>query len=358
MGYDELILMSDSAAIISLLVMALLLCSASRFKGDSSYAALVTVFASVPIYTYNICCYLELNGAVGILFRICTAVNLSIMPLLWLLFQKDRLQHSFTVSGMLHFVPAILSQFLLSRMLCCFCLIVGAAQIIGYIFALFRTICDKDKTTPDGKSWYYRFFSIITVSFAIRIISDVMEFEPGLWFNRLLNIIAMCFLLYTELKTVFATLHPRKKILAETSDADTPKAKSKTDADNEEIERLMHYARQVEEYLRQSEAYINPDLSIKDVADATGIYSKNLSRAINTVLDKNFFDLINGYRVERSMTLLLVKKEKGLTIETIAEQCGFNSRFTFNTAFKKVVGMTTSQWLKTQNQQPMQFIDT
>ena len=358
MGYDELILMGDSAAIISLSVMALLLCSAARFKGDSSSAALIIVFTSVPIYTYNICCYLEWHGIADILFRIYSAVNLSIMPLLWLLFQKVRPQHRFTASAMLHFVPAILSQFLFSWIPDYFYLIVGATQIIGYIFALFHAAYDKGRTAPDDKRWYYRFFIIIAASFAIRIISDVMEYKPGLWLNQLLNILAMCFLLYTELQTVFAALHHQDKIPSKTSDTDTLKTVSKNDADNEVIERLKLYARQAEEYLRQSEAYINPNLSIKDVADATGIYSKNLSRAINTILDKNFFDLINGYRVEKSMRLLLVKKEKGLTIETIAELCGFNSRFTFNTAFKKAVGMTTTQWLKSQNQQPMQFRDT
>jgi len=50
--------------------------------------------------------------------------------------------------------------------------------------------------------------------------------------------------------------------------------------------------------------------------------------------------------VEKSKALLMSKKEKGLTLETIAEQCGFNSRFTLNAAFKKAVGVTTSEWLK------------
>ncbi len=71
-----------------------------------------------------------------------------------------------------------------------------------------------------------------------------------------------------------------------------------------------------------------------------------LSKSVNATLDKNFFDLVNGSRVEKSKALLMSKKEKGLTLETIAEQCGFNSRFTWNAAFKKAVGVTTSDWLK------------
>ena len=121
-----------------------------------------------------------------------------------------------------------------------------------------------------------------------------------------------------------------------------------SDADNqkEDIDKLQQCAQQVEEYLRSSEAYINPNLSIKEVAYATGISSKNLSKAINQVLGRNFFDIVNGYRVEKAKVLLLAKKEKGLTLDTIAEQCGFNSRFTLNAAFKRTVGATTSDWLK------------
>ena len=82
------------------------------------------------------------------------------------------------------------------------------------------------------------------------------------------------------------------------------------------------------------------------MAKATGLSSKNLSRAINTVLEKSFFDLVNGLRVEKSKALLLAKKERGYTLDTIAEECGFNSRFTFNAAFKRATGLTTSEWLK------------
>ena len=90
----------------------------------------------------------------------------------------------------------------------------------------------------------------------------------------------------------------------------------------------------------------NPNLSLKDVAKATGLSSKNLSRAINAILEKSFFDLVNGLRVEKSKALLLAKKERGYTLDTIAEECGFNSRFTFNAAFKRATGLTTSEWLK------------
>ena len=116
------------------------------------------------------------------------------------------------------------------------------------------------------------------------------------------------------------------------------------------VDELEQCARRVEEYLIASEAYTDADLSFADVAAAVGISSKKVSAAINYALGKTFYDLINGLRVEKSKTLLQEKKQRGLTLETIAEICGFNSRIVYSNAFKKATGMTTTQWLKTQKE--------
>ena len=54
MGYSEFILIVNAASVIILLVMALLLCLAARFKGESSYAAMIIVVSTVPVYIYNV----------------------------------------------------------------------------------------------------------------------------------------------------------------------------------------------------------------------------------------------------------------------------------------------------------------
>ena len=54
MGYNEFILIVNAASVIILLVMALLLCLAARFKGESSYAAMIIVVSTVPVYIYNV----------------------------------------------------------------------------------------------------------------------------------------------------------------------------------------------------------------------------------------------------------------------------------------------------------------
>jgi len=175
------------------------------------------------------------------------------------------------------------------------------------------------------------------------------------WLLQLLTVIIMGYLLYAELAIALFERY-RKDTVTTTVAAEAeaefistevkPQPQPEADNSKEEMQKLEQYARQVEEYLRTSEVYVNPNLSLKDVATATGISSKNLSKSINATLGKNFFDLVNGFRVEKSKALLLEKKEKGYTLETIAEMCGFNSQVTYCNAFKKIIGMTTNQWLK------------
>ena len=211
-----------------------------------------------------------------------------------------------------------------------------------------------------SKVWIPRFIALFAALFVIVMVGYALWPRTDAWLPQLLNVVAMAYLLYSELEVALSSRLreiPASEVVVEakaefTAVAEKPQPEADTDTRKDDMEQLHQYARQVEEYLRTSEVYVNPNLSLKEVAKAVGISSKNLSRAINATLDKNFFDLVNGFRVEKSKALLLAKKDKGLTLETIAEQCGFNSRITFNNAFKKVIGLTTTEWLKlNQNKQ-------
>ena len=63
-------------------------------------------------------------------------------------------------------------------------------------------------------------------------------------------------------------------------------------------------------------------------------------------MNQNFFDFINGYRIKEAKRLLVDPKGELLTILAIAEEVGFNSKSSFNTAFKKITGMTPTEYKK------------
>ena len=113
-------------------------------------------------------------------------------------------------------------------------------------------------------------------------------------------------------------------------------------AAREALSLCMHDLR---EYMERDRPYLNPDLSLWQVSRVLKISTKTLSRACNQIEGKNFSALINVYRIESAKKLLLVKKERYLTVDAIALRCGFKSRFAFNAAFKKKEGSQRQRFL-------------
>ena len=99
--------------------------------------------------------------------------------------------------------------------------------------------------------------------------------------------------------------------------------------------------------IEKEELFQNGKLLLKDVADRLGISNNYLSQIINQKTGKNFFRFINEYRVEKAKQLLADKAGK-YTILSIAYDCGFNSKSSFNTIFKEYTGKTPSEFLKTE----------
>ncbi|KTF08866.1 helix-turn-helix domain-containing protein [Pseudoalteromonas sp. 10-33] len=102
----------------------------------------------------------------------------------------------------------------------------------------------------------------------------------------------------------------------------------------------------IETYLLQNKPYLNHLLTLDNLASQLSMGSRNLSSIINRHFGKNFFEFINYYRVEESKRLLLLEENKTVTMLDIMDKAGFNSKATFNTFFKKLVGITPTQFRK------------
>jgi AraC-like DNA-binding protein len=93
--------------------------------------------------------------------------------------------------------------------------------------------------------------------------------------------------------------------------------------------------------------YLTPELTLADVADKLSIHPNVLSQVINQMEGKNFFDYINGLRVEDFMQRITRSESHKFTMLSLAMDCGFNSKTSFNRNFKKATGMSPSDYLKT-----------
>jgi AraC-like DNA-binding protein len=96
--------------------------------------------------------------------------------------------------------------------------------------------------------------------------------------------------------------------------------------------------------MEEDKVYLQTDLTIQDLADKLQVQSYLLSQAINERLQKTFYDLINGYRVEEAKRLLLDPKTRNNKVLALGFDSGFNSKTTFNTVFKKFTGLTPSEF--------------
>lgn len=93
--------------------------------------------------------------------------------------------------------------------------------------------------------------------------------------------------------------------------------------------------------LEQEKLYLNPELSLNDLAEKINMNSAHVSQVINELLNKNFNQLVNEYRVAEVKRNILDDKR---TLLGIAYDCGFNSKSAFNRLFKEVEGVTPSQY--------------
>ena len=92
--------------------------------------------------------------------------------------------------------------------------------------------------------------------------------------------------------------------------------------------------------------YLEPKLSLAQLAEMLGVLPNHLSQIINQYEEKNFYDFVNSYRVQEFIVRAQSESNKNLNLLGIAYGSGFNSKSSFNQVFKKIMGETPSAYLK------------
>ncbi|WP_159949822.1 helix-turn-helix domain-containing protein [Polaribacter septentrionalilitoris] len=99
-------------------------------------------------------------------------------------------------------------------------------------------------------------------------------------------------------------------------------------------------------YMTTKKPYLNPSLTIRKLAEELKMNSRDLSVLINQNLHQHFFDFVNEYRIEEAKSILKNPKKREFTVLEVLYEVGFNSKSSFNTAFKKHTGTTPTQFRK------------
>lgn len=107
---------------------------------------------------------------------------------------------------------------------------------------------------------------------------------------------------------------------------------------------LSQKFKEICEYFDATECYLNPDLTLDNLSAKTKINRSNLSSEINTNRNQNFNDFVNSYRVEKAKILIKDSDYDNYTVDAIGLECGFNSKSTFYSAFKKFTNTTPAAY--------------
>ena len=373
MEFNNFVLTVNSSSVIILMVLALILLTATRFRGEKAYAAAIIVFPNVPVYLYNTSVFLAWHKLSLFLFPISSSINLLLMPLLWL-FAKKSFDNSFKLKPihLLHLLPSLICLGLCLSMTpeerlasieyemtgdTTFVNDVNAAfvaiQMIAYFAAIFRFLHRTKKAIGDTlsdaewiqKSWIPTFEYLFAVLFVIVMVCFFIWPITGTWLIQILNVVAMFYLVYN---TIAHPVMPIKEVptdiaandVAETVDAETPSVQV---IDEEQMKEICERASR---YMEETKAYLRPDISLALFAKEINISQRKLSQAINSYLKCNFFEFVNRMRIEEAKHLMQKLDTSDYNIDSIYADCGFRSRSSFYMVFKKMTGKTPLSWLE------------
>jgi AraC-like DNA-binding protein len=106
-------------------------------------------------------------------------------------------------------------------------------------------------------------------------------------------------------------------------------------------ERRARIAAKIELAMTRDRLYRNQSLTLRQLSDHTRVTENYLSQVLNETLGRNFYEYVNHWRIKEAQALI---DDGKLSIIEIGEAVGFNSRSTFNAAFKKECGMAPSEY--------------
>ena len=114
----------------------------------------------------------------------------------------------------------------------------------------------------------------------------------------------------------------------------------------------------IEQGIRVQRLHLESQINLERFAEQIGIKPRELSTIINDHYQQNFFEFINSQRVEEAKRLLAAPECAGDTVLDILYKSGFNSQSAFHRFFKRMAGMTPSEYrkemLKSANSTPAQ----
>lgn len=189
----------------------------------------------------------------------------------------------------------------------------------------------------EGRSldWFKVVLILWGLAWLLYAIEYTLSFMSWKWFGSGIVLpIAEAFILM-----LFAHLALKQNVL-EDSDKGEPQTIATRDA-SLPAARMQEIANKLQRVMSDGRMYCDEELSLNTLSTAINVSENHISETLSQHLHTNFFHFVNGYRVKAAQDLL---RSSDKLVSTIAYEVGFNSKSTFNSAFKKVSGMTPTAY--------------
>ncbi len=210
-----------------------------------------------------------------------------------------------------------------------------------------KRILTFSSTTRDiDLSWleyiiYLIFFTTLVVSFFnIFVRAETLDLSANFIILFVIYYIAYFLLRQKEIYPVDE--HQRTELLHINEENPTVELRKKIISDDD----LVKYKHNLGELMLRKEPFLDSELNLIKLAELINLTPHQVSFIINNGYNENFYQFINKYRVNKAKQLLKSDSKNNLTILAIAFESGFNSKTSFNTAFKKITSFTPSEFKK------------
>jgi AraC-like DNA-binding protein len=233
----------------------------------------------------------------------------------------------------------------------------GLISMLFYLLASLRLYLNYRRLSLQEASfadeiafeWVRNFILAFSLILLLRVLFFIInpewgEFGRKYWYYLCFSIL----LLYIAITGYTNTIRTGIKLnpaLLDNLDIEPLQLEQVEDARADDSEDQEKWKGRIEQIFEAEKLYRNPGLTLTDLATRLGTNRNVISRVINQEFDMNFNDYVNERRVESVIEKLRSGEHVETTLLGIALDSGFNSKTTFNRAFKKLTGATPKQYI-------------
>ncbi|KKM58991.1 hypothetical protein LCGC14_1548630 [marine sediment metagenome] len=228
-------------------------------------------------------------------------------------------------------------------------------QVFSYLLAAFIVVRRSRKlylenyanTSIPFYKWLMQLISVLLILHIFAVLKNIYKFSDEdtiyYWTRVALITVELLIFCWYVLKAlnqpdIFKSVDSKLCLASNLSHTSTHSKESGVGEDTE-VKKVMRF-------MAEEKPFLKPSFTLQQLGEQTQLPAKELSLLINHTMGKHFFDFVNEFRINEAKAILTDSNRQELTILEVLYEVGFNSKSSFNTAFKKYTGTTPTLYRK------------